>query len=195
MLVLSRKQGESIEFAELDVVVRVISLKKSKVQLGIEAPRHIRINRSELVREQGGSQAIGDSGPESDDGPDVLEELARVEAEVAALAELVETKDRAAAHEVAGNAIERLDRIKLSLGDTCRQRPGARPISEFIKVRADVIDQLKVSTRGVSEDGDPNRRSSDQWSESDFDKTSCVRERSRNYALGPPQAARQYSVA
>ena len=51
MLVLSRKQGESIEFSGLDVVVRVISLKRSKVQLGIEAPRQITVHRSEKAVE------------------------------------------------------------------------------------------------------------------------------------------------
>ena len=51
MLVLSRKQGEAVELAELDVVIRVVSLKKSKVQLGIEAPRQITVCRSEIAGE------------------------------------------------------------------------------------------------------------------------------------------------
>ncbi len=50
MLVLSRKEGESIEFRDLDVCVRVIQLKKSKVQLGIEAPRTIQVDRTEVRR-------------------------------------------------------------------------------------------------------------------------------------------------
>ena len=49
MLVLSRKEGESIEFRDLDVCVRVIQLKKSKVQLGIEAPRTIQVDRTETL--------------------------------------------------------------------------------------------------------------------------------------------------
>ncbi len=50
MLVLSRKEGESIEFRDLNVCVRVIQLKKSKVQLGIEAPRTIQVDRTEVRR-------------------------------------------------------------------------------------------------------------------------------------------------
>ena len=48
MLVLARKADESLEFPELGVVIRVISLKKSKVHLGIDAPQRIKVRRTEL---------------------------------------------------------------------------------------------------------------------------------------------------
>lgn len=58
MLVLSRKEGEEILLPELDIVVRVLKVRGRAVSLGIEAPRGIRILRSELV-----SDAYPDSEP------------------------------------------------------------------------------------------------------------------------------------
>jgi carbon storage regulator CsrA len=49
MLILSRKEGESIEIPELGIVIQVASIKKSRVALSIEAPRELAILRGELV--------------------------------------------------------------------------------------------------------------------------------------------------
>jgi carbon storage regulator CsrA len=48
MLVLSRKEGDEILFPELDIVVRILKVRGKAVSVGIEAPRGIRIVRSEL---------------------------------------------------------------------------------------------------------------------------------------------------
>lgn len=48
MLVLSRKEGDEILLPELDIVVRVLKVRGKAVSVGIEAPRGIRIVRSEL---------------------------------------------------------------------------------------------------------------------------------------------------
>lgn len=48
MLVLSRKEGDEILLPELDIVVRVLKVRGKAVSIGIEAPRGIRIIRSEL---------------------------------------------------------------------------------------------------------------------------------------------------
>ena len=61
MLVLSRRTNESIEFPELGIVIRVKSLKNRKVHLGIEAPRTIKIRRSELGREPADAPADGNA--------------------------------------------------------------------------------------------------------------------------------------
>ena len=50
MLVLSRKTGESIVVGS-DVHVQVIDVIGNRVKLGIEAPRSLRVLRSELVEE------------------------------------------------------------------------------------------------------------------------------------------------
>ncbi|MDG2223754.1 MAG: carbon storage regulator [Rubripirellula sp.] len=50
MLVLSRKEGQTIELPELQVVVRVIAVQRSRVQVGIEAPQQITVHRGEVVR-------------------------------------------------------------------------------------------------------------------------------------------------
>jgi carbon storage regulator CsrA len=47
MLVLSRKQGEAIQI-DSNIRVVVVSITKGRVRLGIEAPDHMRILRSEL---------------------------------------------------------------------------------------------------------------------------------------------------
>lgn len=50
MLVLARKLDESIVIGE-DIVVKVISVDKGVVKLGIEAPKSISIMRSELLED------------------------------------------------------------------------------------------------------------------------------------------------
>ena len=48
MLVLTRKPNESIAIGE-EISIVVISVQGNKVKLGIEAPRHQLVVRSELV--------------------------------------------------------------------------------------------------------------------------------------------------
>ena len=48
MLVLSRKKNESIIIND-NITVTVIEIRGDKVRLGIEAPDHIRVLRSELA--------------------------------------------------------------------------------------------------------------------------------------------------
>lgn len=49
MLILSRKADESIIIADT-ITVKVVSIDKGVVKLGIDAPHNIRVLRSELVR-------------------------------------------------------------------------------------------------------------------------------------------------
>jgi carbon storage regulator len=67
MLVLSRKTGESIVVGS-DVHVQVINVTGNRVKLGIEAPRSLRVLRSELVEEDdpAGCEAGGISDVETD---------------------------------------------------------------------------------------------------------------------------------
>lgn len=49
MLVISRKQGESIDLGEdKNIKVTIISVDGHRVRLGIKAPRDVRVLRSEL---------------------------------------------------------------------------------------------------------------------------------------------------
>jgi len=50
MLVLARKLDESIVIGE-DIVIKVISIDKGVVKLGIDAPRSVSIMRSELLED------------------------------------------------------------------------------------------------------------------------------------------------
>ena len=49
MLILSRKPEESIIIADT-ITVKVVSIDKGVVKLGIDAPHNIRVLRSELIR-------------------------------------------------------------------------------------------------------------------------------------------------
>lgn len=52
MLVLSRKKSQCIVIGE-DVTITVVEIRGDKVRLGIEAPKEVPVNRSEvLVRKQ-----------------------------------------------------------------------------------------------------------------------------------------------
>jgi len=50
MLVLARKLDESIVLGD-DITIRVISIDKGVVKLGIDAPKNISIMRSELLED------------------------------------------------------------------------------------------------------------------------------------------------
>ncbi len=47
MLILSRKKGESIKIGD-DIEIFVTDIKGDKVRLGISAPEHMKISRTEL---------------------------------------------------------------------------------------------------------------------------------------------------
>ena len=49
MLVLSRKQNESIVLPELGVEIEIIRVKGNTVRLGIKAPQKIKVLRKELI--------------------------------------------------------------------------------------------------------------------------------------------------
>ena len=48
MLVLDRKIGESITIVG-DIVVKVLSIERRRVKLGISAPRGVKVLRTELL--------------------------------------------------------------------------------------------------------------------------------------------------
>lgn len=49
MLVLSRKPLEEITFPGLDIRITVLRIGTNRVQLGIQAPRHIDVSRPEAT--------------------------------------------------------------------------------------------------------------------------------------------------
>ena len=70
MLVLSRRIREQILIPELNITITVLSVGVNRVQLGIQAPKHIDITRPEAGRparsdvpEQGLTEAIDSSVP------------------------------------------------------------------------------------------------------------------------------------
>jgi carbon storage regulator len=49
MLVLSRKECEAVHIGP-DIVITVVRLGRGRVQLGIDAPPHVRIRRDEIAQ-------------------------------------------------------------------------------------------------------------------------------------------------
>ncbi|HZZ30163.1 MAG TPA: carbon storage regulator CsrA [Pirellulales bacterium] len=49
MLVLSRKQGQSIIIGH-DIVVNVVDIGRGRVQIGVSAPAHMSIHREEIYQ-------------------------------------------------------------------------------------------------------------------------------------------------
>jgi len=47
MLVLSRKTDEAIQIQD-NIKIKIISIEKDRVKLGIEAPKEIKVNREEI---------------------------------------------------------------------------------------------------------------------------------------------------
>ncbi|MGE4354056.1 MAG: carbon storage regulator CsrA [Oscillospiraceae bacterium] len=52
MLVLTRKQSEGILIGK-DIIITVVGIDGDKVRIGIDAPKHIRVIREELLAEIG----------------------------------------------------------------------------------------------------------------------------------------------
>ena len=48
MLVLSRRVGERLVIGD-DIVITVIDVRSDGVRIGIDAPRHVRVNRAEVL--------------------------------------------------------------------------------------------------------------------------------------------------
>jgi carbon storage regulator len=60
MLVLSRKANQSITIGS-DIRIVVVGLQRDHVKLGIEAPRGVRVHRSEVAGRPVGKESEGDN--------------------------------------------------------------------------------------------------------------------------------------
>jgi len=49
MLVLTRKKEESIRIGD-DITIKIVDIDNRQVKLGIEAPKHVAINREEIYQ-------------------------------------------------------------------------------------------------------------------------------------------------
>jgi len=50
MLVIARKVGEELKIGD-DIIVKIVSLEKNQIKIGIDAPKDVSILRMELVKE------------------------------------------------------------------------------------------------------------------------------------------------
>jgi len=151
MLVLSRKLGESVEIGDNKVIVRVLGIKRSKVQLGVDAPPEVAIHRSEKADQYSGQESkhsrlprpTSTRGRERTWLPDesILEDLARIQAEIMALMELVGVEEQLVARQVASEAVERLTAIKRTVRSVRRQS-SEQPIGSFMDSRSRALQQM-----------------------------------------------------
>lgn len=72
MLVLSRRVGERLVIGD-DIVITVIDVRSDGVRIGIEAPRHVRINRAEVL--EAVKQANVEAAAADDDAVETLRAL------------------------------------------------------------------------------------------------------------------------
>ena len=56
MLVLSRKQGESIRIAD-NITVTIVELGRGRVRIGVSAPANVPVHRAELLIRASAAQA------------------------------------------------------------------------------------------------------------------------------------------
>ena len=198
MLVLSRKQGESIEFRDLNVCVRVIQLKKSKVQLGIEAPRAIQVDRTETLaryddnEHSSGRQNLSGLNREfelkrgqtnqSESEQRLLDELAKFEVEVMALAELVNSEHQDLARQAALVSLERLNGVRKMLRVSSPAQGTSRSISDFIRTRK---SQSHGSSSGDKAADDIVRQDCQELTPASQSQADCLRQSGVGYFLEP----------
>ena len=158
MLVLSRKENETIEFPALGVVIRVFGLTQKRVQVGIDAPISLKIIRGEKRATEMAHPVPPDS-VESIAEHVIEEEFGRLESELAALAELAGVRELALSRQVAADATERMSRIRRTMAAALRRREKM------------VMDQL-------------SRLSTDAWDDCQDDEVeSCLREPAASYSV------------
>ncbi|GEM_PF-4349456 len=122
MLVLSRKPTESLELPDLGVQIRILRCTPSQVQIGIDAPRSIRVIRGELSCDDIRSL------PDQLDAVHSQRLLARLESQVCALAEMSAASDRDLASSVAEEATATLQQLRRQLSGAARTKPPIRSL-------------------------------------------------------------------
>jgi sRNA-binding carbon storage regulator CsrA len=160
MLVLSRRENETIEFPALGVVIRLFGFTGRRVRVGIEAPIRLKVTRGEtsgnaesMLRSAGSVDSIAEHV--------IAEELGRLESELAALAELATGHELNLARRVAADAGERLVRIRRTVSAALRQHE-AVVSNDLARTRCDDVPR-------------PLREG----------PTSCVRQSPADYAVCP----------
>tara|TARA_R110002049_G_scaffold50370_3_gene143074 strand:- start:113595 stop:114176 length:582 start_codon:yes stop_codon:yes gene_type:complete len=126
MLVLSRKADEALEFPELGVVIRVVSLKRTKVHLGIDAPQRIKVRRAEVPERPSESQTNRSSQERRFESHRLGHELGRLESQIAALAQLADPAHRELADQVTADAqvqIDKINRLSVSVVPASQENP------------------------------------------------------------------------
>ncbi|WP_162006589.1 carbon storage regulator [Roseimaritima sediminicola] len=103
---LSRKPQETITLPDLSVLIRVLRCGAHQTQIGIDAPRSIRVLRGELGQED--LRSLSDESPSEH----LLQWLEQLESQVSALVELSPLRDRSLAAAVAEDAQQTVGRIR-----------------------------------------------------------------------------------
>jgi len=115
-------------------------------------------------------------------GQQLLDELAKLEVEVLALAELVASKDRDLARQTASVSLERLNALRNTLSMMSSRRGVTRSIAEFMQSRY----KRGEATTGMG-NCKPNAQAQDEpvstWDQSSLERSDCIRQAGSSYFL------------
>ena len=113
MLVVSRKVGEQVEFPDLGIVIRLVGIRASRAEIGVQAPRSMRILRGELVAANRDSTREGDPGSIKAKSSDniLAGELSKLKSIAQALVESGSTVEDAATSELVGDVLGLLTQL------------------------------------------------------------------------------------
>lgn len=67
MLILSRRIGESLVIGDHEIMVTILSVRGNQVRVGIEAPKHIAVNREEIHKKIQDALEANDEEVQSND--------------------------------------------------------------------------------------------------------------------------------
>ena len=64
MLILTRRIGETVMIGE-DIAITVLRVKGNQVRLGVDAPKHVSVQREEIYQRMQGESAPATDGAET----------------------------------------------------------------------------------------------------------------------------------
>ena len=162
------------------------------MQLGIEAPREIQIDRSETVERSseatpadGAVRSVGtreDTVNRDEVDQQLLDELAKLEVEVLALSELVASKDRDLARQTATVSLERVNALRNTLSVMSSRRGATRSIAEFMQSRYKRSDAA-TGTGNCEPGSQIQDEPVSKWDSSSLDRADCIRQAGTRYFL------------
>lgn len=74
MLVVSRRINESIHIGQ-DIVIAVLEIRGKRVKIGVQAPRDVQVDRTEVYNRKKSEHSADQAAAESSDAQDAEEQM------------------------------------------------------------------------------------------------------------------------